>query len=160
MVVRRAGTVVKPWYRQFYLRRGDAEWASDRFSAEDYDVRLGSVDGFVFVGTTMYGSPTDVQVEVHDAEPGSRADSDHIVEVSLTGEGPLAILGWGADEPDAIVELPPVACRLRASWFGLAAAEAHPDSDLGGEGPSPERLVLDIWLARKAERRVLRRWGA
>ncbi len=108
----------------------------------------------------MYGSPTDVQVEVHDAEPQPRADSDHIVEVSLTGEGPLAILGWGADEPDAIVELPPGACRLRASWFGLAAAESHPDSDLGGEDHSPEHLVLDIWPGREVELRVLRRWGA
>ena len=52
----------------------------------------------------MYGSPTDVQVEVRDSEPEPRADSRHIVEMSCSGEAPPAIVGRGADSPDAIVE--------------------------------------------------------
>ena len=97
---------------------------------------------------------------MQDAEREPRCDSDHIAEVSLTGEGQLAILGWGADEPDAIVEPPPGACRLRPSWSGIAAAEAHQDSDIGREDLPPEQLVLDIWAAREAEPRVLPPWGA
>ena len=61
-------TVVKPWYRQFYLLRGEAEWTSDRVSPGAYESCLEAIDGFVYVGTSMYGHPTDVRVEVHDTE--------------------------------------------------------------------------------------------
>ena len=51
-----------------------------------------------------------------------------------------------ANEPEATVELPPSAWRVRAGWYGLAAAEAEPDYDLGGDR-SPESIVLEIWLS-------------
>ena len=50
------GLVVQPWYRQFYLRRGDADWLSDEISAEGYERGLEAKDGFAYVGTTMYGN--------------------------------------------------------------------------------------------------------
>ena len=62
MLTSQISTVVHPWYRQFYLRRGDAEWASDRVTAEGYAVRIEAIDGFVYVGTSMYGHPTAVRV--------------------------------------------------------------------------------------------------
>jgi hypothetical protein len=152
-------TVVHPWYRQFYLRRGDAEWASDRVTAEGYAGRIEAVDGFVYVGTSTYGHPTSVRVEVYDIAPDAPDDADHEAEVPLLGEGPLAVLSWGDDEPLATAELPDGPCRLRASWFGVADAEAHPDNDLGGEDPSPERLLFQAWPAAPAAPRVTRRWG-
>jgi hypothetical protein len=160
MLTAHTSTVVHPWYRQFYLRRGEAEWASDRVTDEGYDVRIEAIDGFVYVGTSMYGHPTEVRVEAHDTPPAAPDDADHEVEVSLLGNGPLAILSWGDVDPVATIELPDGPVRLRASWFGLAAAVAHPDNDLGGEDPSPERLLFQAWPAVPAAPRVTRRWGA
>lgn len=160
MLVEAVETVVKPWYRQFYLLRGEAEWASDRVSPTAYESCLEAIDGFVYVGTSMYGHPTDVRVEVHDAEPlDVPADADQVVEVSLAGEGPLAILSWGANDPEATVGVPAGPLRLRASWFGLAAADAHPDNDLGGVEPSPERVLFELWPGPQSERRTIRRWA-
>ena len=56
--------MIRPWYRQFYLRRGDAEWYSDRISDDGYASGLEAVDGFAYVGTTMYGSPTELVIKV------------------------------------------------------------------------------------------------
>jgi hypothetical protein len=127
MLVREASAVVKPWYRQFYLRRGEAEWASDRVSDDGYQRGLEAIEGFVYVGTAMYGNPTSVRVAVHDAEPEPTSDeADRVVEVSVSGDGPLAIFSWASDEAEATVELPAGSCRLRASWFDVGAAETHP----------------------------------
>ena len=159
MLVDQTTTVVKPWYRQFYLRRGDAEWASDRVSDDGYEVRLEAIGGFVYVGTSMYGHPTEVRTELHDSEPDAVADdADHVAEVSVGGDAHLAILSWGDDDAEATIELRPGPHRLRASWFGLAAADAHPDNDVGGEEPSPERLLFQLWPAPEAEQRLVRRW--
>ena len=160
MLVEAVATVVKPWYRQFYLLRGEAEWASDRVSSDAYETCLEAIDGFVYVGTAMYGHPTDVRVELHDAEPLEvAAEADRVVEVSLAGEGALAILSWGANDPEATVELPAGPLRLRGNWFGLAAADAHPDNDLGGGEPSPERVLFQLWRAPETEARTIRRWA-
>ena len=159
MLTAHISTVVHPWYRQFYLRRGAAEWASDRVTTEGYDVRIEAIDGFVYVGTSTYGHPTAVRVEVHDTAPEAPDGADHEAEVPLLGEGSLAVLSWGDDDPVATADLPDGPCRLRASWFGVADAEAHPDNDLGGEDLSPERLQFQVWPAAAAARRVTRRWG-
>ena len=139
---------VFPWYRQFYLRRGNATWRSDEISEDGYALGVESIDGFVFVGTTMYGSPTQVHVRVHESYPGEPASCDRTAEVLIEGEGDLALLNWEPGEPPAgEVPLPPGAVQARVSWHGSADAEAHPDYDLGGDELSPERLVLDIWPA-------------
>ena len=57
--------VVQPLYRQFYLRRGDAEWLSDQISDGGYERGLEAIDGFAYVGTTMYGNPIGVVARVH-----------------------------------------------------------------------------------------------
>ena len=107
MLIEAVATIVNPWYRQFYLLRGEAEWASDRVSPEAYETCLEAIGGFVYVGTSMYGHPTRARVEVHDAEPlDVAADADRVTEVSLAGDGPLAILSWGANDPEATVDLP------------------------------------------------------
>ena len=41
----------------------------------------------------------------------------------------------------------------------MADAEAHPDNDLGGEDPSPERLLFQAWPAAPTAARVIRHWG-
>jgi hypothetical protein len=139
--------VVKPWYRQFYLRRGDADWLSDQVSDEGYERGLQAIDGFAYIGTTMYGSPTNVGVRVHDTDPGPPdAHVDCFAEARLTGSGDVAILNWEpGDDPAAVIPVPPGPVAIRVSWLGTNAAAAHPDWDIGGEQLSPERLILDLW---------------
>ena len=117
--------VVKPWYRQFYLRRGQAPWSSDQVSVEGYEAHLESIGGFVCVCVEMYGSPTPVKVEVHDTQPPQVEDADRSVEVSVDGDGSLSILSWSTDEPEMSVEAPAGPLRLRTSWFGLASTIGH-----------------------------------
>ena len=151
--------VVKPWYRQFYLRRGLAPWASDQVSVEGYEAHLEAIGGFVCVSVEMYGSPTSVKVEVHDIEPPQIEDADRSVEVSVDGDGPLSILSWGDDEPATAVEVPVGPIRLRSSWFGLANTIGHPDYETGGQTESPERVLLQVWPAPIGATVVLRPWS-
>jgi hypothetical protein len=139
--------IVHPWYRQFYLRRSDAEWCADQVSDDGYVQGLEAIDGFVYVGTTMYGSPTEVAIHLHATDPGPNPAADRLAESMLTGEGgDLDVHNWEAgDPPVATVSLPRGALRLRASWFGMREAAAHPDVDLGGTARSPERIVIDLW---------------
>jgi len=153
--------IVHPFYRQFYLRRGSAPWATDGVSSDGYGARLEAIGGFVYVGTTMYGSPTVVTVEVRDDPPALvHHDGDHVVEVSVAGEGLLALFSWGADHPEETVDPPPGPLRLRGSWTGMAAARADPDYEAGTDRRSPERVAFQVWAAPIAPRAVLRAWAA
>lgn len=143
-----APVIVRPWYRQFYLRRGAAEWRSDQISDEGYSVGLETLGGFVYVGTTTYGSPTRLTIRVHSSDPGPSRSADRTAEALLTGDGDLAVLNWNRGDPAvAEVALPTGDMRARMSWHGTAAAQAHPDCEIGGEDLSPEHLVLDLWPA-------------
>lgn len=139
--------VVKPWYRQFYLRRGEAEWQSDRISNEGYERGFEAVNGFVYVGTTMYGNPTRVMVLVHDGNPGPPDPAaERVVEARLDGAGDIAVLNWDpGEDPVAVAPVPDGSLQIRASWFGMNDAAAHPDWDVGGDALSPEQLALDVW---------------
>jgi len=139
--------VVQPLYRQFYLRRGDAEWLSDQISDGGYERGLEAIDGFAYVGTTMYGNPIGVVARVHALAPGAPdADADRVAEARLHGDGDVAILSWDPDqEPVATVPLPHGSVHIRASWYGMGEAAAHTDFDVGGEDLSPERLRIDFW---------------
>jgi hypothetical protein len=138
--------IVRPWYRQFYLRRGEADWSSDHVSDDGYASGLEAIDGFVYVGTTMYGSPTEVVVSVRDADPGPHASADRTAGGVLNGDGDLAVLNWEpGDDPVAAVRLPTGDVLLRVSWFGTQVAAAHPDAEFGGDDRSPERIVVDLW---------------
>jgi hypothetical protein len=154
-----AKVVVKPWYRQFYLQRGDAPWASDQLSDAGIERALEETGGFVYVGTSMYGNPVEVAVELNDGEPSPQDEADRVTEVSLMGSGPLGVLSWGETEPELIFDLPEGPLRLRASYSGLAAADAHPDNDVSGEELSPERIVLQLWPAPLDEPAVIRAWA-
>jgi len=137
---------VHPWYWQFYLRRGSAEWASEQISSEGYESHLECINGFVYVGTWTYGSRTSVAVELHDEEPPTTGESDHVVEVALDGDGQLAILNWEPDDaPVAELDLPTGRMALRGSWTGVHAAEEFPERDTSGDQPSPEKIRLQIW---------------
>jgi hypothetical protein len=149
--------VVSPWYGQFYLRRGEAPWASDRISEAGYEDLLEGIDGFAYVGLEMYGSPTHMTIEVHDTGPPVPEDAEHVVEVSMTGAGPLGILDWGDDEPGTVVAVPEGPLRLRVSWLGIGAALQHPDRDLSGPDESPERLLVHLWPGPDGPRVVHRR---
>jgi len=139
--------VVLPWYRQFYLRRGDVDWLSDQISPEGYEGGLEAIDGFAYVGTTMYGNPTGVAVRVHDAEPGPPdAEPDRVAEARLGGAGYVAVRSWDpSEEPACVIPLPHGPVHIRAAWYGMAEAADHPDCDLGGGDLSPERLTIDFW---------------
>ena len=158
MLIGQVSVVVKPWYGQFYLQRGNASWASDRVSDIGYETRLEAAEIFVYVGTSMYGHPTAVRMEVHDHEPGLSESADQVVEVGLGGVGGVAVLNWGDDTPVAKIEVPDGPCRLRGSWFEIAAAQAHPDNDLGGGELSPENLLIQVWPSTETTRHVLREW--
>jgi hypothetical protein len=141
-----AAVVVQPWYRQFYLRRGDAEWCSDRISDDGYAQGLEAIDRFVYVGTTMYGSPTEVVVGVHFVDPGLHRSADRHADAVLGGDGDLAVLNWEPGGPPVTtVRLPPGNFAVRASWFDTAAAAEHRDVESGGDVRSPERIALDLW---------------
>ncbi|MGH3665277.1 MAG: hypothetical protein ACRDU8_04165 [Egibacteraceae bacterium] len=159
MIVSRCATVVSPWYRQFYLRRGAARWASDEVSTEGYEARLDAIGGFVYVGTEMYGSPTEVIVEVHDTEPPVAENADRVVDASVGGDGPLAVLSWGEQEPDVVIDVPGGTLRLRAAWSGLSEAQGHADQEVGGDERSPERVLLQVWAAAIRSPIVQRRWA-
>ena len=158
MPVSTASVVVNPWYRQFYLQRGDAPWASDRLSRAGIERALEESGGFVYVGTSMYGNPVEVTLELHDGEPSPQEQANRVTEVSLSGSGPLGVLGWGETEPELVFELPEGPLRLRASYSGLAAADAHPDNDVSGEELSPERILLQLWPAPFGEPAAIRVW--
>lgn len=59
-------------------------------SENGHERRLEAIDGFVYVGTTRYGSPTQVVVEVHDADQGSD-------EVAGGNGKAIVVGGTGAD---------------------------------------------------------------
>ena len=158
MKVSTESVVVSPWYRQFYLQRGDVLWASDQLSYAGIERALEESGGFVFVGTSMYGNPVEVTLELHDEEPSLGEQSDRVAEVSLSGSGPLGVLSWGETEPELVFELPDAPLRLRASYSGLAAADAHPDNDVSGEELSPERILLQLWPAPLEEPATIRAW--
>ena len=138
--------LVRPWYRQFYVRRGAAEWRSDEVSDEGYERGLEAVDGFMYVSTTMFGSPTRVTVRVHDEEPAIDAAAERTADTTVTGDGPIAVLNWDpSDPPVASIAVPQGRLSVRASWHGVSEARNHPDSEFGGDDTSPERVVLDVW---------------
>jgi len=141
--------IVRPCYRQFYLRRGEADWNSDRVSQTGYENGLEEIDGFVYVGTTMYSSPTSVIVQLHSSDPGSPSNADRVMETVIGGEGDLAILNWEPGERAvATIRVPTGRLSARVSWHGLEAAEHHPDYDTGGDELSPEYLTIDLWSNR------------
>ena len=138
--------IVRPWYRQFYLRRGDAEWRSDQITQAGYERGAEEIDGFVYVGTTMYGSPTRLTVQVHATDPGAPSDTDRAEVITINGSGDLAVLNWEPGEPAvAAIPVPTGPLCARLCWYGIDAAAAHPDNDTGGDEVSPESLTIDIW---------------
>ena len=120
MLLESMTVLVTPWYWQFYLVRGDAPWESDKVSPEGYDAHLEAIDGFVYVGTSTYGHPTEVRVEVHDSDPPDvREDADTVVEVSVSGEGRLGVFNWEPlVEPVATIDVPIGPLRIRGTWLG------------------------------------------
>jgi hypothetical protein len=141
--------VVRPWYRQFYVRRGDAEWRSDEISDDGCERGLEAIGGFVYVGTAMYGSPTELAVRVHTSEPRPPESAERTAQVTVGGDGDLQILNWEhGEDPVAVVAVPVGPVVLRVGWSGTSAAVGHPDYEVGGDSLSPERLVLDVWPLR------------
>jgi hypothetical protein len=138
--------VVRPCFRQFYLRRGRAEWRSDEISPAGYERGLEEVDGFVYVGTSMYGSPTRLAITVHASDPGAPPNADHVAQIEIAGQGDLAVLNWEPGEPPiASIRVPTGRLHARVGWHGTDAAKLHPDNDIGGDELSPEHLTLDVW---------------
>jgi hypothetical protein len=161
MLSSRTTVTVQPSYSQFYLKRGDAEWASESVSDEGYEARLEVIDGFVYVGVSMYGNPTEVTFEVYDSLPTEIIpEADHVVEASITSEGPMCIFSWGDDFPEVFIDTPSGPLRLRASWKGIAAALARPDREGTSDEVSPESLVFQVWPAPVRPQELLRAWTA
>jgi hypothetical protein len=160
VLVQSINAEVHPWYWQFYLQRGDAEWASERVSAQGYDLHLESFGGFVYVGTWTYGGVTSVTLEIHDDEPIA-PKSDHAAEVPLGGDGPLALLNWEPGEaPVAQVDLPAGPMALRASWTGLQAVLDSPELEVSGGLLSPEVIQFQIWPSTEHRLKILKSWSS
>ena len=49
------------------------------------------IDGFVYVGTTMYGSPTEVVIDLHVSDPGLHPSADRHSDALLDGGGNLDV---------------------------------------------------------------------
>jgi hypothetical protein len=129
-------------------------------SSEGYDLHLESMGGFVYVGTWTYGSATTVTLEFSDSEPKA-PPSDHAVEVSLGGDGPLALLNWEPGEaPVAQLDLPPGPVALRGSWTGLQAVMDFPEQEVSGDLPSPEAIQFQIWPSTERRLRILKSWSS
>lgn len=147
---------VDPDYFQFYVKTPSAEWASDRVTEAGYEAHLEAPSaGFIYVGTLKRFSDTPVRVEVHDSEPRDLSeDWAHVAEVSFEGNGRLEVQSWGGDLAFAI-PTPDGSLRLRAGWAGL---ESDLSEGLREDGTSAEHIILQIWPAPRAGRRVLRWW--
>ena len=116
----------------------NAGWASDRVSADGYRWHWECIEGFVYDGTSTYGSPTWVPVELLDGEPPLEV-AGRVVEVALSGNGHLTLVNWEPSEvPVARLELPQGQLVLGISSFGLAGTAA-----IGAL--SPEWIRFQIW---------------
>jgi hypothetical protein len=157
MLIERRDGSVEPDYGQFYLKTRSGQFTSDQVSGEGYEAQLEATSpGFVYVGTLKKYSTTPLTVEVHDTEPGLPGDKwQHVVEVSLVGDGVIEVLSWPA-EPALSVPTPVGQLRLRVMWAGL---EPGLFEGLPEEGHSTEHLELQLWPAASAERKVLRWWS-
>jgi hypothetical protein len=160
VLVESVSAEVHPWYWQFYLLRGSAKWSSDQVSPQGYETHLESIDGFVYVGTWTHGSNTSVTIELHDSEP-TPAKADHVVEVTLDGDGSLALLNWDPDDaPVARIDLPSGRMALRGLGTGLQAVEEFPEREVAGNQPSPEMIRFQIWSSAERRAKVLTEWSS
>lgn len=133
-------------------------WRSDSVSPDGYERHLEALEGFVYIGTWTYGGTTSVVVEVHQSEP-TLTEADHVVEVTLDGDGPLAILNWSeSDGVAAEVDLPPGRMALRSSWTGLESLKEFPELEVASDWLSPEMIRLQIWPSTDSRSRVLTSW--
>ena len=104
MQVSAAKVVVNPWYRQFYLQRGDAPWASDQLSRCRHRTGTrGDAEGSSTSGRRCTAIPSRSTLELHDEEPSPHEHADRVTEVSLSGSGALGVLSWGDDRARARV---------------------------------------------------------
>jgi hypothetical protein len=155
LIAAREGTV-EPDYFQFYLSTGSGTHAADQVSGTGYETHLeASAPGFIYVGTLKKYSETPIRLEVHDTEPGApSAEWQHVVDVSINGDGGINVLSWPADLAFA-VPTPVGPLRVRAKWAGLDEGLAE---GLREDGSSDEHLELQIWPSPHAPREVVRWW--
>ena len=150
-------TEVEPDYFQFYARRANAEWASDKTTEAGYEAHLWSNSGFVTIGTARKFGTTAVAVEVWDMrpdEPGERWQ--HVAEVSLEPGDSLEILSWGDETPAIVVPIDEGWARLRVLWRGLVAGRFE---GLNEGGSSDEHLTFQVWGAPPSPPTVVRWWS-
>jgi hypothetical protein len=148
--------IVNPGYFQFYLSTRSGTHAADQVSGAGYETHLeASAPGFIYVGTLKKYSATPIRVEVHDQEPDApSAEWQHVVDVSITGDGVINVLSWPADIALS-VPTPAGPLRVRAKWAGL---EEGLGEGLREDGSSDERIELQIWPSTHAPGEVLRWW--
>jgi hypothetical protein len=149
---------VDPDYFQFYVKTPSAEWASAEVTELGYEAHLEAPSqSFIYVGTLKKFSDTPVRVEVHDSEPSALSnDWLHAAEVSFVGDERLEVVSWNGDVV-VTIQTTNGPLRLRAAWAGL-----EPELIEEGrreDGTSDERILLQIWPAPLAERRILRWWS-
>lgn len=148
---------VDPDYFQFYLRRGEAPWASDAVSETGYERRLWSDGGFVYVGTHRRFGTMPVTITVLNGRPDLPDDRwQHVAEVSLSAGAPtIEVFSWGSDDPAFVVPVPTGDLRLRCAWTGLVAGRAE---GLDDEFESDEQLAIQVWPEAATDSTTLRTW--
>lgn len=88
-----------------WARCGDVQVHTKQGVWNPKDPRDRFVSTVVYVGTTMYGSPTSVVVTTYSSDPGSDELADCLAEAVLRGTGDLALLNWEpGEEPVALIE--------------------------------------------------------
>jgi hypothetical protein len=150
-------TEVEPDYFQFYARRANAEWASDKTTEAGYEAHLWSNGGFVTIGTARKFGTTTVAVEVWERPPNQPEEQwQHVAEVSLEPDGSLEILNWGDETPAAVVPIDEGWVRLRVLWAGLVAGRFE---GMDEDGNSEEQLMFQMWAAPSSPPVVVRWWS-
>ncbi|HET8526681.1 MAG TPA: hypothetical protein VFM81_08600, partial [Actinomycetota bacterium] len=141
-------TQVDPDYFQFYARRANAEWASDKVPSPGYEEHLWSNGGFVTIGSARKFGTAAVAVEVWDTLPDQPDEQwQHVAEVSLEPGGSLEVFSWGDDNPAAVVPIDEGWVRLRVLWVGLVAGRYE---GMDEDGNSEEHLMFQLWGAPPA----------
>jgi hypothetical protein len=148
---------VEPDYFQFYARRANAEWASDKTTEAGYEAHLWSNGGFVTIGTARKFGTTAVAVEVWDIRPDEPDERwQHVAEVSLEPGDSLEILSWGDETPAVVVPIDDGWARLRVLWSGLVAGRFE---GLDEDGSSDEHLTFQVWSTPPSPPTVVRWWS-
>ncbi len=112
------------------------------------------VPGLLFLMTSTHTGDVGFTVELHDREPPLDEHWEDAVEASFTpGSGEVGLAEWGGSDWHPL-RLPAGDYRVRYHARGMDEVQE------GGEEPSPDRYLLQLWPAAPAPDRIVRQTSA